>query len=284
MTPPPRDPRDHRDFNPNQLAASAGWAWIVFGWRLYRKGPLTWLLMLAMMTFSLTLIAAFPVIGGLLALAFVPGLGAGFMVVASLIERGLPALPVALIAPFRANPRAQLTLGVAYVVLLVLSLAVSSLADGGDFFRMLLFGKGPPVVPSESFSMAALLWCVAYLPVMAALWFAPALVHDAHMPPMKALFYSVFATARNWRAFLVYGMAWFLILFLIGSGLLFIASLFSASPQLLARGAMLPVVFMLMAVLYATFYVSYVTVFGKPPSDAPAPPPPPPSPSPDTPT
>ncbi|MCK7500117.1 MAG: hypothetical protein MZW92_64695 [Comamonadaceae bacterium] len=51
-----------------------------------------------------------------------------------------------------------------------------------------------------SFLYAAL---VLTLPLMLSFWFAPLLVAWKDMPALKALFFSIVAVARNWRAFAV---------------------------------------------------------------------------------
>ena len=238
----------------------------------YRKAPFTWLLMLMMMAFFLVLLASFPVVGPVVAITLIPGLNAGLMVVASLVERGLPVLPIALIAPLRARPRAHLFLGLVYVTSLAALLSLTTFIDDGAVWRNL---TDPRARPTDMGALERGLWVmrIGLIPLTAAFWFSPALVHDAHMTPSKALFYSFFATVRNLRAFLVYGAACLAIMLCINYGLLLVASLFSQEPQRLAQGAQVGAMFIFLAVLVATFYVSYVTVFGKPPAEAPTPPP-----------
>ena len=98
-----------------------------------------------------------------------------------------------------------------------------------------------------------------------AFWFAPVLVAWQNIGAAQALFYSFFASLRNWRAFAVYAGS----LGAIG----FSVSLFlTALVPLLKGGAgeglivMLPTVLvmlnvMFLPVLFASFYFSYLDIF-----------------------
>ena len=262
-------------FNPTTLPASAGWAWIVLGWRLYRKSPLIWLLLVMVFWLSLTVVAIVPILGALAATALLPALSVGFLLAGDLIERNQPCPPTVLFTALKANPRGFLTLGLAYLAGMLIVLGASSLADGGAFFRMMMFGQIPAkeVIKSDSFFVAINLWFMLYVPYVAAFWFAPALVHYAKMEPLKAVFYSFFASLRNMRAFFIYAMAWALIAFVLGAVIMLLASSLSQAPLKLARGMMLPLGLMMMSVLYCTFYASYRTVFQNKPSPPPAEPP-----------
>src|SRR5450830_1123144 len=136
----------------------------------------------------------------------------------------------------------------------------------------MMLGEKPPASAFEDGSLAgaAALAGALYMPVLAAFWFAPALSAWRNLPAVQALFYSFFASMRNWRAFLAYGFA-VVLLGLICSLTLFVLAL-------LLRGLLgdksqnafllvvLPVILTYVPTLFASFYASYRDIF--PPADA----------------
>jgi hypothetical protein len=268
--------------NPRILPASAGWQWIVMGWALYRKGPLFWLLLVLLTVSCVVLLGAVPIIGAVVAFILLPGFGAGFAAAGAWLtafdvetarrsgfKRGLPGgkpiTPLILFEGFIRNRKQQLLLGVYYVVALVVGVALSMLMDGGSFARN--FGKPPTAeaLRGSQYTLAMMVALASYAVVSGVFWFAPALIAFArpedNMTATKALFFSFFAFWRNLRAFLAYAICWGVIMLVIGALITFAASLVSSAPLLLARGMMLPVGIMVMAVMYCTFYASYVTVY-----------------------
>ena len=167
---------------------------------------------------------------------------------------------------FRANPRPQLALGVAYLVLMILVLAASTLADDGALARWMVTGARPSVemLQSDGFLFALVIAATLYMPVMMLMWFAPLLAAWHAMPVAKALFFSYFACMMNWRAFTVYGIASALLLIIVPFVVLFVLILASGGALRPAVMAVLfPLVFSLMPVIFASFYVSYRDIFSE---------------------
>ena len=79
------------------------------------------------------------------------------------------------------------------------------------------------------------------------------------MPAPKALFFSFFAAARNWRAFLVYGLAGAAALGLV-TAIIFNVQRAQAGPQIVPTLVFLLLV-VFIPVYYATAYASYRDVF-----------------------
>jgi hypothetical protein len=282
--PPPRKPTSTLLAQPRVLPASAGWDWIVMGWALYRKAPLFWLLLIMLMWLCIAVLGIVPIVGALVAFMLLPGFGAGFAAAGvwlaalnveeakkSGFKKGLPGgkpiTPAILFEGFKRNGRAQVQLGAMYLAAMVLGMGLSALVDDGAFFRLMLMGKRPPieVMRSDMFMLAAYVALTAYIPISGAFWFAPALLLFAtpedNMTAGKALFFSFFAFTRNLRAFFIYAAAWGVILMVIGGIVAALASAVSSSPLQLARGMMLPIGLMVMAVVFCTFYASYVTIY-----------------------
>ena len=103
---------------------------------------------------------------------------------------------------------------------------------------------------------------ILMVPLLMAFWFAPMLAAWEGMPAMKALFFSFIACARNWRPFVVYGLGVaFISAILPGILLGFVGVFSSALQRMVAVALTLPLLFVFLPTLFASFYVSYRDVF-----------------------
>lgn len=100
---------------------------------------------------------------------------------------------------------------------------------------------------------------VLYVLISMLFWHAPALIGWHGIPMKQALFFSMVACWRNKWAFLLYGLSWAAIFFAVqmAATLLMVLGLSAGVMQLL----MTPVNIAVAAVLYASFYPAYVSVF-----------------------
>ena len=82
--------------------------------------------------------------------------------------------------------------------------------DGGQFMRSYFAGEAPAkeVMESSRFQVANLLQMCLTLPLIAAIWHAPALVHWHRVEPVKSIFFSLVAMFRNFGAYALYWLAW----------------------------------------------------------------------------
>jgi len=105
---------------------------------------------------------------------------------------------------------------------------------------------------------------LVYTPVLMGYWFAPTLAAWRGMGPVQSLFYSFFATLRNWRAFLLYGLSLGVIGGIAPTLVLIIAMAVRPSSPLLSSVliySVVPAVLMLVPTLFASFYKSYEDIF-----------------------
>jgi hypothetical protein len=248
------------------IPGSRGWRWLADGWRIFRASPVMWLVLVSAYWMLMTVVSVLPYIGLVAALVLVPGFSVAFMAASRAAARGEPlALPL-IFAGFRVNARAQLLLGAVYLLLMVLVLASSTLADDGALARWMVSGARPTneVLQSDAFLLALAISATLYMPVMMLMWFAPTLVAWHAMPVAKALFFSLFACLMNWRAFTVYGAASALVLIALPFFVLIVLLLASGGTLRPAVMAILfPLVFSLMPVMFASFYASYRDIFAE---------------------
>jgi hypothetical protein len=228
------------------VSAGQGARWLSSGWRLFRAAPVGWLAATFAYWFAMSVVSLVPVVGGIVALIVVPAFTVGFMALGRASEGGAPIGLGLLFEGFRHRVGAQIVLGLLYLASFAAVLGASALADGGALARWMM-GAGEE--PADSLAAAAFA-AAAYVPVMAAFWFAPPLAAWHSLGAGKALFFSFFAFLLNWRALLAYGA---------------LAAAFALPLALvlkLAAPLFLPLMLLVVPVLLASFYASYHDVFG----------------------
>jgi hypothetical protein len=255
------------------IDGSRGWRWLADGWKLFRASPLRWLSLVFGYWMLMTVASVIPFVGVVAVLILVPGFSVAFMAASRAAERQEPIELSLLFAGFRQNLPSQVALGVVYLISISLLLSASMLADDGALARWMVTGARPPpeVLQSDSFLRALMIAATLYLPVMMLFWFAPTLVAWHAMPVPKALFFSLFACLMNWRAFMSYGLASALVLFVVPFIALFAMMLLSGGAvRPAAMAVMFPFLLSLMPTLFASFYASYRDIFAAPAPATPA--------------
>jgi hypothetical protein len=240
------------------VPAAQGWRWLARGLALVGRAPLGWLVVSMTYWLVMGIVSRLPYVGLLVASLVTPALAVSFMALCRGLDRGR-GLELALVAEgFKRNLAALVTLGGVYLAVTLAIFAATAVADGGTLARWTLSGRGPAAAEgglAGAVALAIALW----IPVQLAFWFAPVLAAWHGMPAPKALFFSFFAAARNWRAFLAYGLA--------GAAALAIVTAVIFNVQRTPAGAQVvpTLVFLLLVafipVYYASAYASYRDVF-----------------------
>jgi uncharacterized membrane protein len=212
--------------------AGRGASWWVEAWRLFTPRIGTWLviaLILGAVVLVAGLVGMIPVLGQLVALAsevLWPVLIGGLMLGCRAIDRGNPLLVAHLAAGFSQRTAALVTAGAIYTgVLLVISIAIVAMmvAIFGVAILGVLSGTAEPAQTGVAFSSAVVAVLLGFLffllllvPLVMAIWFAPALIMLGGMDAITAMKASFAGCARNIVAFLVYGVI-FVVLAIVAS-------------------------------------------------------------------
>ncbi|MGI4849912.1 MAG: BPSS1780 family membrane protein [Janthinobacterium lividum] len=249
----------------NNLPARTGWQWIKRGFALFRKQPAELSTLFIGYMVMMFLCGVIPVLGQLLPLILVPVFSMAFMQACANIEQDKRVYPNLLLTGFRSPAlKKLLILGSLYVVAALLAIGISSLVDGGLFWR-LMTGRVTLTASTEagaSMGFAMLLAALLYIPAAMAFWFAAPLVTWHGMSLGRAMFYSFFAVRGAKKAFILFGLGWIalgIVLPVIISAVLAIVT----GQQFLARLILLPISLLLTVVMYCSFYATYVELFGK---------------------
>ena len=253
----------------NILPARTGIAWVKQGMRTFFKQPLALAGLFFMFMAVMTVASQVPVIGFVLAMTLLPAATLGLMVATRQASDGRFPMPLVLLAAFRAGrqqARAMLVLGALYAVGFLVTLGLSSLADGGDFARVYLGGATPTreMMLEPSFQGAMWLFIGLHLPLSLMFWHAPALVHWHGVPPIKSLFFSLLACLRNFWAYAVFAVMWLAVL-------IFVVALVSTLGGLLGQPSLagdllFPALLLLASMFFTSLYFTFEDTFGPPPT------------------
>lgn len=254
----------------HRLPAARGWSWIVEGFRLFRRNPplLTFLVFGYWML--LVLINVVPLIGPIVASLCVPALSVSVMNGCRSIDRGEPVQIGLLVSGFQRKLPRLLTLGGLYFAASIAVLAVSAMVDGGTLMQAMVSGKADDAEALHNTNLMLALQTALLLmvPVLMAFWFAPLLAAWDGAGVAKSLFFSLVASWRNWRAFLVYGFGVaFFSAILPGIVLGAFAAFSKTLLNIMVVALTLPLLFVFVPTLFASFYVSYCDVFSAAPVD-----------------
>ena len=244
----------------SKLPARVGWHWVKQGLQVFRKQPGA-LMALFFSCMFLSLFSLFiPLVGGMAPLLMAPMFSVALLQACAKIDQGKRAMPGLVLIGFRKPARRPLLgLGVLYVLVMLLSLTVLSLMDGGVLVQMatrqipmdqsmLEDSRGALFVSSAVYMLGWMLTCLA----------AP-LIYWQKMTLAKALFFSVVTVCRDIKAFVTVAVVLFVMF-----------QICTAIPVLLFDSAQLEVmaiftIFLMMIVLmHCTLYASYRQIFGAP--------------------
>lgn len=246
------------------VPARQGVVWVRMGMRTFFRQPLALAGLFFLFMGLMSVLTLVPFLGNVLALVLLPSATLGFMAATREAAQGVFPMPTVLLSAFRAgrdNARAMLTLGALYACAFLLVLAITALADGGQFARMYLVGGSldADVIKDPAFELALLIGLSLYLPLSLLFWHAPALVHWHRVQPVQSLFFSIVACFRNFWALTVYSLTWLGAFMVMGVVVAIIAGI-SGSAELVAT-LMFPLAMVMAAMFFTSIYFTFQDSF-----------------------
>lgn len=234
---------------PRSVATGHGLDWISNGWRLFRLSPLVWVIITVVLILIWIVLLSIPKAGSALFNLLFPTFFAGLMVGCRDLERGRKLELGYLLAGFRENAAALVTVGGIYFVGLLIVLLVAFGPAGG---LPKLPAKPSPqdiaMLQTELKKMTGpiLMAMALYVPLMMLTWFAPLLIVFRKMQALPALKLSFSACMQNLGAFALYGF------------IVVVLWIVAALPIMIGLVIVLPVIF-------GSIYASYVDIFERGP-------------------
>ncbi len=251
-----------------------GLRWVGDAWRLFRRKPLGFLGLGAMVLVLANLAALVPLLALLLLLVAPLLVGLGFMIAGQAALLGQPVHPRAFIEPLRtdgARRRSLLLLGLLYAALLTGITGLGAAMAGSAWERMAELQAQAPtaatqaemleIIRSDGLLGAGLVVGVLWLLVTLVYWHAPPLVHWGGQGAGQALFSSLLGVWRNRAAFALYLVALLGNTALIALVAVIAAALLGGVP-LLAQAAVLGAVATSVAIYNLSLLFSFNDSYG----------------------
>ena len=187
--------------------AGRGWDWIAAGWELFKKQAGMWIAVVLVAFVIFFVLALIPVVGSLASFVLSPVFAAGVLVCAREADEGRSIEIGHLFAGFRGKLGPLATVGAIYLGAAVVIALVVGLATGASVFAM-MSGGGKEMTPAAAMTviLAVLIMLALLLPVIMAVWFAPALVMFHDKGAVDSMKESFAGCLRNIVPFLVYGV------------------------------------------------------------------------------
>ena len=246
--------------SPRSVASGRGADWWAEAWRLFTPSAGIWILILIVLFVLNFVLALVPVLGHIAGQLLWPVFAGGLMLGCRAVDRGERLTFEHLFAGFGARFGPLLIVGAIYlgailaIVLVVFGLTlvffgatiVGSLWHLQSITHPLLIGSMLSGFVG-AIMVAALIFLLLYLPLLMAVWFAPAVIVLRGVEPLQAMRLSFDGCLRNVVPFLIYG--------LIGLLLAIVASI----PLMLGWLVLGPMTI-------ASVYTGYCDIFEDPPT------------------
>ena len=195
---------------PNSVSAGRGTAWISEGWGLFREAMGLWIGIAVTFIAILLALGLVPILGQLANYFLGTVFAAGLMLGCRSLDQGEGLRFDHLFAGFQKNLGQLLLVGLLYLAGMIVIMLVIFVVFGGALVGLFL-GKMSPGFSMSTFLLAMLIAMGLSIPLMMAVWFAPALVALNDMPAFAAMKLSFRGCMRNILPFLVYGIVLFIL-------------------------------------------------------------------------
>lgn len=194
-----------------RVGAGQGWTWVAAGWKLFAAAPLMWVIAMVVL-FVLAIVMGFvPLLGSLAYQVLQAVIAGGFVAACRSLETGGEFDLEHLLAGFTRRFVPLAVVGLLMVAGMVAILGVLLLFVGSSLLGAVIAGDADSLLvatqeASIPLAIGALVALALAVPLLAAYWFAPALVMIHGVAPLAAMKASFVACVRNIVPFLVYGL------------------------------------------------------------------------------
>lgn len=192
---------------PNRVEAGRGSAWWSEGWGLFREATGLWIGIVIAMFVLFVGIGLIPIAGSLATYVLGPVISGGLMLGCRNLDAGEGLGFGHLFAGFQKNFGQLALVGVLYLGgVFVIAIGAMAIAFGGSMGAVFMGGGAAPGVATTSIALAFLVGFLLGMPLVMAIWFAPALVVLNELSAVDAMKRSFSGCWRNMMPFLVYGL------------------------------------------------------------------------------
>lgn len=190
------------------VPAGNGWNWLANGWSIFKRAAGLWIGMVLVLAVIFIVAHLIPFIGAIAIQILWPVFIGGLMLACRSIEEGGAPQFSQLFAGFQQRTSTLVVLGVVWLVLSFLIVAIVVGITGVQVFALMGTGGGPDQMIGVAVTalLAFLLILALMVPVVMATWFAPALIVFHDMGVAAAMKASFAGCLKNILPFLLYGV------------------------------------------------------------------------------
>lgn len=191
--------------------AGDGLAWITRGWKLFTAAPLMWVISMVLLVIAAVAVNILPFVGSLVFQALQAVIMGGFVVACRSLEAGGDFEIEHLFAGFTRRFGPLAIVGILLLAGWIVLFLVFAVFVGFSILGALMTGEAEAALSAAAASvgmiaLGTLLTLALMVPLLAAYWFAPALVVMHDVKPAQAMKASFLACFRNFIPFVVYGV------------------------------------------------------------------------------
>jgi len=196
------------------VPASHGWNWIAEGWTLFKAAPGLWVGMIVVFLVLYLAAMLVPFIGPIAQYLLMPVFFGGIVAGCRAIDDGSGLQFNHLFAGFQTKFGTLVAIGALYLAGFVAILLVVMVITGASVFALMLGGGAQQEAAATGAAamtilLAVLIVLALSIPLMMAVWFAPALAMFHELGAVEAMKASFTGCLRNMVPFLVYGIVGF---------------------------------------------------------------------------
>lgn len=188
---------------PKTCEVGDGISWISSGFALFKADPVQWIVTMIVGFIIFFVIQIIPIIGGIIGMLTTFIWIGGLMIGCQAIRDGKNFNIEYLFAGFKTRPGALVGLSALYALITII---IMGAAIGSLYFDMMAGSTDPEQMMSASFWLKILIAMAVLIPVIMAVWFAPALIVLQNMTVFEAMKESFAGCLKNFLPFLLYGV------------------------------------------------------------------------------
>lgn len=245
-----------------RLSASYGWAWLLQGWVLFKRQPMTMLFWSLMTSVLINLSYLIPILGQMALIIATPAIGFMALNACVHIERNQPVQLNMWLQPLKSAEvkKAMFKLGMCYFLVCLAAGFIAVMPFSQNIVEVMSAENADPEQVMRAVQAPMYLFGLFYVGISILFWHGPALMGWHAIPLKKALFYSMVACWRTKGALFIFALCWVALYFaaqFIATGLI------SAFGPSFGYFLLTPLNLLMMAYLYSCFYPIYRSVFGQ---------------------
>ncbi|MBV9189989.1 MAG: hypothetical protein JO292_13485 [Betaproteobacteria bacterium] len=188
-----------------------GWSWLAAAWSIFKRAPGVWIGMIIVLCLIYIVLGVIPVLGAIASLAAGPVFTGGLMLASRTTDQGGEAQFTQLFGGFNHRFGPLVGVGVLYLVGFAAILFIVMVVTGGSILTVINATTPEEVMAAGAgLLLAALIFFALLIPLLMAVWFAPALIVFHDVGSFAAMRASFTGCVRNMLPFLLYGIVWFI--------------------------------------------------------------------------